>query len=132
MTSSKPSKHHDVVIIGAGHNGIVAAKTYFQFNPSIDILIIDGGKSIGGVWSAERIYPGLIFEMPAPMTNFTDFDMTREVGAELWGDVTGDQVNEFLVSLLSTSKGSSNKVRTNMLGSTTYPNAVNSTPRRCE
>lgn len=132
MTSSKPSKHHDVVIIGAGHNGIVAAKTYLQFNPSIDILIIDGGKSIGGVWSAERIYPGLIFEMPAPMTNFTDFDMTREVGAELWGDVTGDQVNEFLVSLLSTSKGSSNEVRTNMLGSTTYPNAVNSTPRRCE
>jgi len=132
MTSSKPSKHHDVVIIGAGHNGIVAAKTYLQFNPSIDILIIDGGKSIGGVWSAERIYPGLIFEMPAPMTNFTDFDMTREVGAELWGDVTGDQVNEFLVSLLSTSKGFSNKVRTNMLGSTTYPNAVNSTPRRCE
>ena len=132
MTSSKPSKHHDVVIIGAGHNGIVAAKTYLQFNPSIDILIIDGGKSIGGVWSAERIYPGLIFEMPAPMTNFTDCDMTREVGAELWGDVTGDQVNEFLVSLLSTSKGFSNKVRTNMLGSTTYPNAVNSTPRRCE
>ena len=132
MTSSKPSKHHDVVIIGAGHNGIVAAKTYLQFNPSIDILIIDGGKSIGGVWSAERIYPGLIFEMPAPMTNFTDFDMTREVGAELWGNVTGDQVNEFLVSLLSTSKGFSNKVRTNMLGSTTYPNAVNSTPRRCE
>ena len=132
MTSSKPSKHHDVVIIGAGHNGIVAAKTYLQFNPSIDILIIDGGKSIGGGWSAERIYPGLIFEMPAPMTNFTDFDMTREVGAELWGDVTGDQVNEFLVSLLSTSKGFSNKVRTNMLGSTTYPNAVNSTPRRCE
>ena len=132
MTSFKTSKHYDVVIIGAGHNGIVAAKTYLQFNPAIDILIIDGGKSLGGVWSAERIYPGLIFEMPAPMTNFTDFDMTKEVGAELWGDVTGDQVNEFLVSLLTTSEGSSNRVRINMLGSTTYLNAVNSIPRRYE
>ncbi|KAK0115500.1 hypothetical protein ONS96_013954 [Cadophora gregata f. sp. sojae] len=96
MPSFTSSKHHDVVIIGAGNNGIVAAKTYLQINPSIDLLVIDGGKSLGGVWSAERVYPGLIFEMPAPLMNFTDLDITKELGVELWGDVTGEQVNEFL------------------------------------
>ncbi|KAH6711276.1 hypothetical protein BKA61DRAFT_88352 [Leptodontidium sp. MPI-SDFR-AT-0119] len=96
MAPSKSSLHHDVVIVGAGHNGIVAAKTYLQINPSVDILIIDGGSSIGGVWSAERIYPGLIYEMPCPMANFTDFDMEKELGVEPWGDVTGYQINEFL------------------------------------
>ncbi|KAH7319446.1 hypothetical protein BKA65DRAFT_541539 [Rhexocercosporidium sp. MPI-PUGE-AT-0058] len=96
MASSNSSTRHDVVIIGAGHNGIVAAKTYLQFNPSVDLLIIDGGSSIGGVWAAERIYPGLIYEMPCPMTNFTDFDLEKELGVEPWSDVTGYQINEFL------------------------------------
>ncbi|KAL2063638.1 hypothetical protein VTL71DRAFT_5443 [Oculimacula yallundae] len=96
MTSSNLSSHHDVVIIGAGHTGIIAAKTYLQIDPSVDLRIIDGGKSIGGVWSAERIYPGLIFEFPYPLVNFTDFDMGKELGVEPWSDVTGEQVNEFL------------------------------------
>lgn len=94
------SKHHGVLIIGAGFNGIVAAKTYLQINPTADILIIDGSSALGGVWSAERIYPGLVYEMPCPMLNFSDFDMYKEMGIELWGDVTGYQVNEFLVNFL--------------------------------
>ncbi|XMA18642.1 hypothetical protein WAI453_011433 [Rhynchosporium graminicola] len=96
MASPHSTSHHDVVIIGAGHNGIVAAKTYLQMSPFVDLLIIDGEKSLGGVWSAERIYPGLIYEMPYPMMNFTDFDIGEELGIELWGDVTGYQVNEAL------------------------------------
>lgn len=94
------SKHHRVIIIGAGFNGIIAAKTYLQINPTADILIIDGSNSLGGVWSSERIYPGLVYEMPCPMLDLSDFDMHKEMGIELWGDVNGYQVNEFLVSVL--------------------------------
>lgn len=83
MTSFKSFKHHNVIIISASHNSIVIAKTYIQFNSLINILIINEGKSISSVWSTKRIYPSLIFEMPTPLTNFTDFDMTKEIGAKL-------------------------------------------------
>ncbi len=98
---SRPRK---VIIVGAGFNGIVAAKTYLQINPSADITIIDKEDAIGGVWSASRIYPGLTYEVPAPLLNFTDFDMCKELNIEKWGDVSGDQVNEYLVSCPSTRR----------------------------
>ncbi|KAF4624302.1 hypothetical protein G7Y89_g13871 [Cudoniella acicularis] len=97
MASSGSSRHHKVIIVGAGFNGIVAAKTYLQVDPSTDVLIVDGESEIGGVWSASRIYPGLMYEMPAPLLNFSDFNMCKELGIEMWGDVRGDQVNDFLV-----------------------------------
>ena len=61
MASPSPSKPHKVIIVGAGINGILAPKTYLQIKPDVDILIIDSEKSIGGVWAATRIYPGLCF-----------------------------------------------------------------------
>ncbi len=98
------SKHHGVLIIGAGFNGIIAAKTYLQINPTVDVHIIDAGNALGGVWSADRIYPGLVYELPCPMLNFSDLDMHKEMGIELWEDVTGYQVNELLVSFLNKSR----------------------------
>jgi len=91
------ANHHDVIILGAGFNGLIAAKTYLQIKPSIDILILDSGDAIGGVWSKSRIYPGLLYEMPTPLLNFSDFDMCRELGMEMWEDVNAAQVNKFLV-----------------------------------
>ena len=52
---------------------------------------------MGGVWAKSRIYPGLNYEVPAPMLNFTDFDMCKELGIKEWDVVNGDQVNELLV-----------------------------------
>ncbi len=99
MAATRSSKHHSVIIIGAWFNGIVAAKTYLQINPLVDLIIIDEGQSIGGVWSDDRIYPGLFYEMPTPLVNYSDFDMCKELGMEMWEDVSGDQVNEYLVFL---------------------------------
>jgi dimethylaniline monooxygenase (N-oxide forming) len=103
MASPGTSKHHKVVIVGAGVNGILAAKTYLQIKPDVDILIIDSEKSIGWCLGATRIYPGLIFELPAPTMNFSDFDICKELGIEKWRDVTGSQFNEFLVCSLPLS-----------------------------
>jgi dimethylaniline monooxygenase (N-oxide forming) len=100
MASPSGSKHHKVIIVGARLNGILAAKTYLQIKPDVDILIIDSEKSIGGVWAATRIYPGLVFELPAPTMNFSDFDICKELGIEKWGDVTGPQFNDFVACSL--------------------------------
>lgn len=92
----KMFEHHKVIVIGASFNGVVATKTYLQIDPSVDIIVIDGGNSLGGVWSSSRIYPGLMYEMPSPMLNFSDFDMCKELGIQEWEDVTRYQVNDFL------------------------------------
>lgn len=99
MASSAGPEHHKVIVLGAGFNGIVLAKTYLDIDPSVDLLIVDGETSVGGVWSADRIYPGLCYEMPAPLLNFTDLDMCKEFAIEKWSDVPGYMVNEFLVFL---------------------------------
>lgn len=97
MAPSTP-KHHRVIIVGAGFNGIIAAKTYLQVKPSADLLVIDNNSSLGGVWSKDRVYPGLVYELPSPLANFSDFDMVKELGIGLWEDITGTKLNEFLVS----------------------------------
>ncbi|RDW77187.1 FAD protein [Coleophoma cylindrospora] len=92
--SSIPTK---VIILGAGFHGLAAAKTYLQINPQIELRIIDNGSSIGGVWATDRIYPGLFYEVPTPMGDFSDFDMCTELGMEMFQDISGEQVNQFLV-----------------------------------
>jgi len=48
-TPSSVSKHHKVIILGADLNGLAAAKTYLDIDPSVDLLVIDGDSDIGGV-----------------------------------------------------------------------------------
>lgn len=49
----------DLVIVGAGWNGIAMAKTYHEVDSQATIRIVDTADSVGGCWAAERIYPGL-------------------------------------------------------------------------
>jgi dimethylaniline monooxygenase (N-oxide forming) len=99
MGSITPPEHHKVIVLGAGINGLSMAKTYLDIDPSVDILLVDCGSSLGGVWSKERIYHGLHYEAPTPLLNFTEFDMCEEFGMEEWADVSGYRVNEFLVPI---------------------------------
>ena len=99
MSAKGSPKHHEVIIIGTGFNGVAAAKTYLDIKPYVDVLLIDRESSLGGVWSASRIYPGLTYEMPAPLVDYSDMTMKEELGIEDWSDVTGYQVNEYLVHL---------------------------------
>ena len=99
MGSNALSEHHKVVVLGAGFNGISIAKTYLDVDPSVDILLVDCESSVGGVWSKERIYPGLHYEAPASLLNFSELDLCEEFDMEKWSDVTGYRVNEFLVRI---------------------------------
>ncbi|XPS80674.1 hypothetical protein M3J07_012647 [Ascochyta lentis] len=49
----------DLVIVGAGIHGLIALKTYRDIHPDASILAIDKGRSLGGVWAEDRLYPGL-------------------------------------------------------------------------
>ncbi|KAH8596605.1 hypothetical protein B0O99DRAFT_671186 [Bisporella sp. PMI_857] len=88
-----PSK---VVVIGAGWSGLAAAKTYLQINPDVSLTILDEDSSVGGVWSASRVYPGLIADSCAAVFDYSDFPMHRNLGLKKWADLSGDKVHEYL------------------------------------
>ncbi|ATZ48740.1 hypothetical protein BCIN_03g09170 [Botrytis cinerea B05.10] len=95
-----PEKHtaddHSVIIIGAGWQGIAAARTYLQLKPNIKLTIIDSDSSIGGVWSIERSYPGLIADSPVGCYEFSDMCMDEDSELEMWKIIPGHKVGEYL------------------------------------
>lgn len=64
----------DVVVVGAGPQGLVAAKTFLQLSPKVNLLIIDSNQSVGGVWAKENIYPDLKANNQLGTFEFTDFN----------------------------------------------------------
>ena len=67
--------HYDVIVIGAGPQGLAAAKTYLQLAPTTNLLILDSLKTLGGVWAQENIYPGMKSNNLLGTLEFTDFPM---------------------------------------------------------
>ncbi|KAF3150374.1 hypothetical protein TWF569_004759 [Orbilia oligospora] len=63
----------DLVIVGAGINGLLAAKAFLDIQPSIKIVVLDSLGSVGGVWAKERIYPGLNVQTTARFFEFPEF-----------------------------------------------------------
>jgi dimethylaniline monooxygenase (N-oxide forming) len=110
MGSSAP-EYHKVIVVGAGINGITLAKTYLGIDPLVDILLVDSELSIGGVWSKERVYPGLHYEVPVPLLDFSDLGMREEFGMKTWDVVTGFRVNEFLVCSPVSQLNAANNIR---------------------
>ncbi|KAL8946199.1 MAG: hypothetical protein Q9222_007378, partial [Ikaeria aurantiellina] len=91
-----PNNHQDVVVVGAGIQGLVAAKTYLQLSPNISLLILESGRTIGGVWAEGNIYPGLKTNNQLGTFEFTDFDIQQicpgrvHQGQHIDGDVVYD------------------------------------------
>lgn len=85
-----------VIIIGAGWTGLAAAKTYLQLFPSVTLTIIDADTTVGGVWSASRIYPGLIADSCAAIFDYSDFPIDEVLGIDKWADLPAEQVHKYL------------------------------------
>jgi dimethylaniline monooxygenase (N-oxide forming) len=93
MASPKPTR---VIIVGAGWYGLAAGKTYLSLCPSISLTILDADSTVGGVWSASRIYPGLVADSPAANFDYSDLPMDEELGIDKWADLPAEKVHEYL------------------------------------
>jgi len=80
-----------------------AAKTYLQVNPDVDLLVLEARGSIGGTWSRDRVYDGLISHNAMGGFECSDLSM-RDCGAVATaeGYVKGEDISMYLDTLVET------------------------------
>ncbi|KAL8965208.1 MAG: hypothetical protein Q9183_003973 [Haloplaca sp. 2 TL-2023] len=85
----------DVIVVGAGWNGLIGARTFLQLEPNANLVILDDGKSIGGVWSKEKIYPNLYAQVGYGMFEYSFRPMKNEnVTKDRY--ISGETIHEYL------------------------------------
>src|SRR5215471_7558458 len=52
-----PKKHYDVVIVGAGHNGLVSAA--YLARTGLSVLMLEALDHIGGAAISKQVFPGV-------------------------------------------------------------------------
>ncbi|GKU06433.1 monooxygenase family protein [Fusarium langsethiae] len=92
---SQPLETFDVIVIGAGWYGLMAARTFLELAPDTNLLILDDGKTVGGVWSKERIYPSLFAQISHPLFEYSFYPMPEEdISPD--GFVSGKTIQKYL------------------------------------
>ncbi|EON97327.1 putative flavin-binding monooxygenase-like family protein [Phaeoacremonium minimum UCRPA7] len=87
----------DLVVIGAGTYGLAAAKQYHVSHPDHSLAVLDAYSTVGGVWSTERIYPGLKSNNLHGTYEYPDFPMTTErFGVKPREHVPGPVIHDYL------------------------------------
>ena len=51
-----PKNTHDVIVIGAGHNGLTCAS--YMAKAGLDVLVLEKNEYIGGAAVSRELYPG--------------------------------------------------------------------------
>ncbi|KAJ4293185.1 hypothetical protein N0V90_008467 [Kalmusia sp. IMI 367209] len=90
-------EHFDVVIVGAGWYGLIAAATYLRLAPHTNLVILDNAESIGGVWSKEKIYPDLFAQVGHGLFEYSFYPMKKE-GLTPDRYISGRTINGYLTS----------------------------------
>ncbi|CAK7225150.1 hypothetical protein SCUCBS95973_005763 [Sporothrix curviconia] len=87
----------DLVVVGAGWFGLCAAKTNHQLHPEATFAVLDGAATVGGVWAAHRLYPGLKSNNMLGTYEYPDFPMATETyGVQPGEHIPGAVVHRYL------------------------------------
>lgn len=75
----------------------MVAKVYLEIHPFANVTLIDSAASIGGVWAAERLYPGLKSNNMYGTYEYPDFPMDEKTfGVKPGQFIPGTVVHEYL------------------------------------
>ncbi|KAI1132503.1 hypothetical protein F5Y10DRAFT_231280, partial [Nemania abortiva] len=87
----------DCVVIGAGWNGLAAAKQFTCTQPDRTIAVLDRESSIGGTWADHRLYQGLKSNNLLGTFEYPDFPMTSDKFDVKRGEhISGYAINAYL------------------------------------
>lgn len=62
----------------SGWTGLICAQTYLRLAPETSVRILDGSRTIGGVWSKEKVYPDLYAQIAHPLFEYSSYRMPAE------------------------------------------------------
>ena len=104
-TAPSPTR---VIVLGAGWSGLAAAHTYLTISRLLDrpvaLTILDNNADAGGVWSSQRLYPGLVANSPNGLYEFSWMTMVEE--RHPWYQlIPGERVRDYLGKVCEKVKG---------------------------
>jgi phytoene dehydrogenase-like protein len=79
--STAESASHDVIIIGAGHNGLVCAN--YLARSDLSVLVLERADIIGGACVTEELWPGFRMSTAAYSLSLLRPEIISELGLEL-------------------------------------------------
>ncbi|CAG8958080.1 hypothetical protein HYFRA_00000424 [Hymenoscyphus fraxineus] len=89
----------DLVVVGAGWAGLVAAKTYLEVHPESQVILLEAESSVGGVWASHRLYPGLRSNNMLGTYEYGDFPMDEATwGVKPGQHIPGNVIHEYLTA----------------------------------
>ena len=98
VSYNRAARFGAVLISNPGWNGLIAATTYLRLAPETNLLIVDDGKSIGGVWSKEKIYPNLFAQIGYGLFEYSFYPMKNvDISPDRYipGSTIHDYLNDF-------------------------------------
>lgn len=88
--------HEPVAVIGSGLTGLITAHILLQ-DGFVNVEVLTRDKSVGGVWSEERVYPGLHINSVHGEHRFSTLPMSLPEGhAKTGGRLSGNDVRQYL------------------------------------
>lgn len=85
----------DVIVVGAGLQGLVAARTFLELEPALKLVVVDSGAFVGGVWAEGKVYPGLNSDNLVGTYEYTDFPMDEKFGVKYPEHLPGEVIARY-------------------------------------
>ena len=69
---------------------------YLQIDPNIKLTIFDSERTLGGVWSKDRVFPGFMVDGPTGLFGYSYLPMRDVIDLKDWSDLPGEKVYDYL------------------------------------